>query len=386
MNNVPRSFIREIFKVTDNPGMISFAGGLPSADFFPALEIRESCVKVIDEEGRSALQYSNTEGYAPLRGFISDRYRAKWGLEIDPDQILITTGSQQALDLIGKVFLDEGDTVLIERPGYLGAIQCFTSYGVRFVTVDLQEDGPDLDQLAEVLRREKPRVYYAVPNFQNPSGISFSAEKRKKIADMLSEANTLFVEDDPYGELRFIGSEIAPVRCHASENMLLLGSFSKIVAPAFRLGWVCAKPEWMHHLVTAKQACDLHTNSFAQRVVYRFLHDYSIDNHIAKIREAYGIRREAMLKAIGENFPANVHTTRPEGGMFLWPTFPEGTDTMALFDRAIERNVAFVPGAPFYVNNDPQGFRTMRLNYTCETPERIRDGIGRLAEALKTAI
>jgi len=380
MGGVRRSYIREILKVTQNPEIISFAGGLPSPDHFPAEAFARAAAEVLADSGPQALQYATTEGHPPLREFISRRYKNTWGLDIPAENILVTTGSQQGLDLVAKVMLDVGDTVLMERPGYLGAIQAFSLFGAAFSTADLGPHGVDLNQLEERLR-ERPKVFYAVPSFQNPSGATYDAATRRDAARLLENSDTLFLEDNPYGELRFKGQDVPPVRAFLSqERSALMGSFSKIASPGLRIGWICAAPELMHKLVTAKQASDLHTSILAQRILQRFLETNDLDAHIAVIRKAYGERRDCMVEAIRRHFPEEVRTTEPEGGMFLWGTLPAGVGSEEVFARAIERKVAFVPGMPFYVDGTDNAFR---LNFSNSTPARIEEGIKRMGQCLK---
>ncbi|WP_415718266.1 PLP-dependent aminotransferase family protein [Maridesulfovibrio sp.] len=382
MSTVHRSFIREILKVTEDASIISFAGGLPNPELFPVSDLEKAAVKVMRECGPQSMQYSTTEGFEPLRKYIADRYREKKGIEVDADEILITSGSQQCLDLLGKVFLNSGDNVLIERPGYLGAIQSFSVFQANFLTVGLEEDGPDLAELERVLDENEVKMFYAVTNFQNPSGLTYSAEKRAGVAEILKGRDVLFVEDDPYGELRFMGEAHNPlVRGYLEENGILLGSFSKVAAPGFRLGWMVCPTDVRDKLIIAKQASDLHTSTFAQRVMYQYVTDNPLDDHIEKIRECYGNQRAAMVKAIDEFFPAEVEVTRPEGGMFLWVTLPDGMSSMDLFDEAIKNKVAFVPGRPFYV--DGSGENTFRLNFSNSDEEHIVEGIKRLGAGIK---
>jgi 2-aminoadipate transaminase len=380
IKDVPKSFIREILKVAANPEIISFAGGLPNADFFPQEEINKACSAIIKESGRDVFQYSTTEGYLPLRKYIADRYMEKHGLKIDADEILITNGSQQGLDLLGKIFVNEGENVIIENPGYLGAIQALSVYRPYFIDIAMNEEGIDVAELEKVVNSTPVKLFYSVPNFQNPSGITYSEERRKKVAEILKDKNIVFVEDNPYGELRFMGEDIPPIKKYLP-NGIMLGSFSKIVVPSFRIGWIVAPKEIMEKLVVAKQASDLHTNYFSQRVIFEYLSKNSIDDHIAKIKDAYGKQREAMVKAIEKYFPKEVKITKPEGGMFLWAELPAGVSSLTLFELAIKRNVAFVPGSPFYANGG--GENTMRLNYSCTNEEKIDEGIKRLADAVK---
>ncbi len=379
MDSVRRSFIREILKVTQDPSIISFAGGLPSPESFPCEELAKVSADVIRESGKSALQYSTTEGDKELRRWIADRYRTKKGVDADPDGVIITTGSQQGLDLLSKVFLDPGDPVVLERPGYLGAIQSFSMFEADFRIIPLEEDGPDMEALAAAVADRKPRFFYAVPNFQNPSGISYSLEKRRQAAKILSEAGVPFIEDDPYGELRFMGEALPPVASFMTGRKTMLGTFSKICSPGFRVGWLWSDPEDAHKMVTAKQASDLHTSTLLQAILVRYLKEYDIDEHIAKIRAIYKERRQVMITRIREKFPSEVKCTEPEGGMFLWITLPQGYSAMELFDLAIAEKVAFVPGKPFYIEG---GESCLRLNFSNSDPERIMTGIDRLAVCL----
>lgn len=384
VGKVKKSYIREILKVTQHPEVISFAGGLPNPDTFPVNEISKASQKVLESDGKNVLQYSTTEGYEPLRQYICDRYYKRYKLKVDPSEILITTGSQQALDLIGKVFLDKEDSVVIEKPGYLGAIQSLSVFEPNFVSVTLEEDGICIKELKEAISKYNPKLYYAVTNFQNPSGLTYSQEKLENVAEILKDTDTIMVADDPYGELRYSGEEVPSIRNFIKENSILLGSFSKIAAPGLRLGWVCANHEIMDKLITAKQAADLHTSYFSQRVLYQYLIDNDLDEHIAEIRELYKNQQGIMLNAIKEYFPPEVKFTSPEGGMFLWVTLPEGISALSLLDECAKANVAFVPGDPFYV--DTENVNTMRLNYTNSTEEEIITGIKRLASVIKKRI
>ena len=272
-----------------------------------------------------------------------------------------------------------GDKIIIEKPGYLGAIQAFSFFEPEFISIELEDDGPNLEELEAALK-QNPKIYYAVPNFQNPSGLSYSLEKRKAVAELLNKYDTIFMEDDPYGELRFSGQSHPPVAHFAPDKVVMLSSFSKISAPGLRLGWVVA-PQWLStKLVTAKQACDLHTPSITQWIMTDYLENNEIDEHINKIIECYGSQCKTMLKAIDEQFPAGVKVTQPEGGMFVWAELPQGFDTLKVFDEAIKENVAFVPGFPFYVESGPQ--RTMRLNFSNSNEEKINTGIARLGNCL----
>lgn len=379
MSKTPRSFVREILKVTENPEIISFGGGLPNPQSFPVEAISKAVNQLLTENGPDALQYSTTEGYSPLREYIAQRYSSQ-GLNVNADEILITNGSQQCLDLVGKIFLDKNDKVLVEKPTYLAAIQAFSLYEPEFRSVPLQEDGVDLDALEDILSKEDIKLFYAVTSFQNPTGITYSEEKRKKLVKLLRKYETLFIEDNPYGEIRFLGDFIPPVKAYLDEG-ILFGSFSKIVSPGMRLGWIVAPEEVMDKLIIAKQASDLHSNYFTQRVVYQYLKNNPVDEHIQKIRNLYRNQRNIMIRMMEKYFPPEVEYTQPEGGMFLWVTLPPGTSSMELFDMALEENVAFVPGQAFYA--DGSGENTLRLNFTNSDEKSIEKGIKRLGIAIE---
>jgi len=382
IKNVPESFIRSILKVSTQADVISFAGGLPSADLFPIQGLEDACHKVLQTNGKKALQYSSSEGDNELRAWIATRYKEKQGLDISIDNILITNGSQQALDLLGKALLNEGDPIAIENPGYLGAIQSFSLYQPKMHTVAIDDNGLDIEQLAQVLEAHKPKILYTVPNFQNPTGISYSQENREAVANVVSQFDTLLIQDDPYGELRFSGKQKSNFYELLPEQTLLLGSFSKVVVPSFRLGWIVA-PDWlMKPLVIAKQAADLHTNYFSQQVISQYLKDNALDDHIEKIIQFYGKQKQVMMDAIKQYFPVDVKVADSEGGMFLWVTLPKGMSAMELFDKAIKEKVAFVPGKPFYVGDESEE-NTLRLSYVTVDEKAILEGIKRLGRRIK---
>lgn len=377
--SVPPSFIREILKVSLNPEIISFAGGLPNKEYFPVEAISEAARQVLSEVGADALQYSSSEGFGPLRELIAARYEKQHGFLVSPDQILITNGSQQALDLLGKVLLNEGDRVLIEEPGYLGAIQSLSIYRPEFAPVAVNEAGIDFESLNEKSQQGGAKMLYTVPTFQNPSGISYDENTRKQLAEMAQENGFLIVEDDPYGELRFSGTETKPIYSYAPERTILLGSFSKTVAPGFRLGWLVAPEGIYNKLLVAKQASDLHTSTINQHIMARFLSDNDLDLHIERIRDAYGRNCKTMLAAARKFLPSSIQLWEPQGGMFFWGELPEGVSADNVFNRAVEEKVVFVPGRAFYTQNG--GERTLRLNYSCAGSEEIDEGMRRLAKA-----
>ena len=372
MNNIPRSFIREILKVTSQPDVISFAGGLPNPLSFPSKEIAEAALNVLTEDSNNTLQYAVSEGYLPLREYLAKRYTEK-GMSVSPEEILITNGSQQGLDLCGKIFLNKNDKVILEAPSYLGAIQAFSAYQPEFLSVKIQEDGVDTKQLSELLWEHEVKLFYGIPNFQNPTGISYSSEKRKQVSEILSKTKTIFIEDDPYGEIRFSGASLPPIKQYLPDQTILLGSFSKIVAPGLRMGWIVAKKEFIEKLIVAKQAADLHSNFLSQRILYRLLTNFDIDKHTAKISELYKIQKEYMIEMMRIYFPKEIHYTDPDGGMFVWLTLPEYMDARELLKKAAYRNVVFVPGETFFV--DGKGKNTIRLNFSNSQKEEMLEGI-----------
>lgn len=379
----PASFIREILKVIQQDDIISFAGGLPNPVSFPKEALKQSMERVIDQYGDEVFQYSSTEGYKPLREWVAKRYRDEYQMDVTADDILVTTGSQQALDLMGKVLINPGDALAIEEPGYLGAIQAFTMFQPEFCPVPLLEDGLDLDKLEELLEKRNVKLLYTVPNFQNPTGLTYSVEKRKEMCSLLNRHSAYLIEDDPYGQLKFEGEVLPYIGSFGLKKSVLFGTISKIITPGMRLGWICTKDkELMSHLVTAKQAADLHSNIFAQYAVYDYLMNHELNEHIDKIKDLYKKQSDAMLQAMEKFFPESVSYTMPKGGMFVWASLPEGRSSLELFDRAMKEKVAFVPGNPFYVD-DQKPVPTFRLNYTNSEPEVIREGIRRLGKLME---
>lgn len=381
MQGVPRSFIREILKVSLDPSVVSFAGGLPNPAFFPVAEIKRATERVFTTYGAGILQYSNTEGDIKLREQISARYLAKKGLSIPAENIFITNGSQQGIDLLGKVLLNDGDKVLIEEPGYLGTIQSLSLFRVQFVPVPVSDDGMDIQILDRLSDGCGSKMLYTVPTFQNPSGITYSDDNRQKVAALAKRDKFIVVEDDPYGELRFSGEGARSFAEYLPDQTVLLGSFSKVVAPGLRLGWIAAPPWIGEKLIIAKQAADLHTSSFTQKIVYEFLLENDLDEHIKKITKAYGTQCQAMQEGLARHFPATISFTKPEGGMFLWGRLPKNMDSMQLFQDAVREKVVFVPGDPFYTNKSKTS--AFRLNFSCVDPETIEVGVKRMARALE---
>ena len=384
ISNVPKSFIREILKVGSDPAVISFACGLPNKDYFPVKELQAAANLVFKKSGKEALQYTCSEGLLGLRHLISDHYKTKKQVSIDPENILMTTGSQQALDLIGKTFINEGDEILIEEPGYLGAIQAFSLYQPNINTVPLLEDGVDIVEFKKIIAEKKPKFFYTVPNFQNPSGLTYSEEKRKAVAEIIVANDMILVEDDPYGDLRFEGTHKSLFKKLIPDNTIYLGSFSKIISPGLRVGWVAAAAKLMDRILVAKQASDLHSTFLSQMMIYEYLIANDLDAHINKVCKVYNEQRLAMLAAIEEHFPKSVSVTKVEGGLFLWLTLPEGVAAKKLFELAISQKVAFVPGDPFYVGKT--NVNTFRLNFSCATKETIDIGIKRLGHVIGSNI
>ncbi|VAX28353.1 Aspartate aminotransferase (AspB-4) [hydrothermal vent metagenome] len=383
MADVPKSFIREILKDALMPDTISFAGGLPNRTLFPTEEIKVATQKVFEIYGNDLFQYSASEGLIALREWIAQRYKEK-GLDVKLENILITSGSQQGLDLLGKVLLNKGDGLILEEPGYLGAIQAFALYRPQFLPVSVSEIGMDTEKLRAVVQSKKPKLMYTVPNFQNPSGITYPEKNREAVAEILRGTETLLIEDDPYGDLRFNKTQHTSFKTLLPHNTLLLGSFSKIIVPSFRIGWIVASDAIMQKLIIAKQASDLHTNQFTQYVIHQYLRDNDLDAHISKIVAAYSTQKEVMRNSILRHFPKEISSTNPEGGMFLWMTLPKLTSALDLFELALKDKVVFVPGDPFYINQSH--LNTLRLNYSCADVPTIETGMARLAHAIKTLL
>ncbi|MEA4909711.1 MAG: PLP-dependent aminotransferase family protein [Chloroflexi bacterium] len=383
------SAIRELLKLTEQPQVISFAGGLPAPDVFPLDEFRQACDKVLRDSGPQALQYSTTEGYQPLREMIAQQ-ASQDGTPVDPENILITSGSQQALDLIGKVFINNGDKVLVESPTYLGALQAWNPYGAEYVPVPFDEDGMITDQLEASLRCG-PKFIYALPNFQNPTGSTLTYERRVQLVELADRYGVPIVEDDPYGKLRFDGQHIPAIEvvdgqareqcdCYTG-NVIYLSTYSKILAPGVRLAWAIAPKEVIQRLAQAKQGTDLHTSTFNQMVAYEVGKESFFDRHVQLIRKVYRERRDVMLETLEEHMPENLHWTHPEGGLFLWVTLPPQYNATQLLEEAVKQDVAFVPGDSFYACGG--GENTMRLNFSNATPEKINEGIARLGNVIK---
>ena len=383
------SAIRELLKLTEQPDIISFAGGLPAPDVFPYQEFQDASNRVMQNSGAAALQYGTTEGYLPLREMIA-RHTSRYGIDVTPDNILITSGSQQALDLIGKIFINPGDRILVESPTYLGALQAWNMYGADYITVRSDENGIVTDELEAALRAG-PKFIYVLPNFQNPTGVTIPLERRQRLIELADRYGVPIIEDDPYGQLRFEGSYIPPIivldeQRHPKDkyytgNVIYLSTFSKTLAPGIRLAWVIAPPEVIRKLVVAKQGADLNTAMFNQMVAYEVGRGGFLDKHIQHICEVYHERRDVMLDALEEHMPAGVTWTRPMGGLFLWLSVPAGISTIEMFPEAVAQKVAYVPGDSFHPCGG--GENTMRLNFSYARPPEINEGIARLANVIR---
>ncbi|RRR73933.1 PLP-dependent aminotransferase family protein [Streptomyces sp. RP5T] len=380
--SVGGSPVRDILAVTARPEVINFAGGLPAPELFDAEGIAQAYRAVLDEVPERALQYSTTEGEPVLREALAQRMSAR-GPATDADDVLVTTGSQQALSLLATALIEPGDTVLVESPCYLAALQAFRFAGARVVAVPGDDEGPDPVALEELVARERPKLLYTVPTFQNPTGRTMSAARRAAVASVAARCGLWIVEDDPYGELRFEGERVPWIAAHeeARDRTVLLGSLSKVMAPGLRLGWLRAPGEVRRACAVAKQAADLHTPTVNQLAAARYLADRDLDAHVRRVAGVYGERRDAMLAGLAEALPEGSTWTRPEGGMFLWARLPSSYDTTALLPQVVAWDVAYVPGAPFYAGEPDRS--TLRLCFVTQTPEEIGEGLRRLGEGLR---
>ena len=382
MEQLKASEIREILKLTQQPDIISFAGGLPAPELFPVEEMEKISAKVLQEMGTQALQYSPTEGYDPLREKIASRM-GKVGVDTNADEILIISGSQQGLDFSGKIFLNPGDVVVCESPSYLGAINAFKAYECQFLEIETDDNGMIMEDLEEKLaKNENVKMIYVIPDFQNPSGRTWTLERRKRLLEIAAHYDLPIVEDNPYGELRFEGEIPPSLRSMDKDGrVVFLGSFSKTFCPGLRLGWVNASPELLEKYVFVKQGSDLQTSSMAQRELNMFMDDYDLDKHIEKIKHVYKKRRDLMMETIKNEFPKEAKYTYPEGGLFTWVELPEHINTRDLMVKAVENKVAFVPGGSFFPSGDKEN--AMRINYSNMPEDKIVEGITRLGALLR---
>ena len=374
MSLIKSSAIRELLKITERPDVLSFAGGLPAPEAFPVEAIARAHADVLAREGSAALQYSTTEGFAPLRAWIAARMETR-GIRAAAANVLVTAGSQQGIDLVARVLLDPGDVVAVENPSYLAALQAFSSYEAELAVVGSDESGMRVDELEVLLRSRRVKLIYLVPTFQNPRGTTLSLERREKLAKLAHDHGVVVLEDDPYGDLRY-GGKALPAIAAMEPSVIHLSSFSKTLAPGFRLGWAVASEPMIRALTVAKQAADLHSGTLSQRAVSRLLETFDYDAHVAKVCALYGERLSVMLAALAQSFPAGSTWTRPEGGLFVWVRLPDGLDAQELLEEAMREKVAFVPGAPFYAADPVRS--TLRLNFSNRPPELIADGMARL--------
>jgi 2-aminoadipate transaminase len=381
MSRMPVSAIREILKVTEHPEIISFAGGLPAPELFPVEAIAKAHAEVFAEEGRAALQYSTTEGCKTLREWIASRMQMR-GIPATADRIMITSGAQQGIDLTAKVFLEPGDLVVVENPTYLAAVQSFSGYEANFIGIESDDDGLLVDQLEEALKHTRAKLIYIVSEFSNPKGTTLSHERRIKLIEVSARYGVPILEDNPYAELRYEGTRPPPLAALDTKGLVIhLGSFSKTLSPGMRLGWLIASEEVFQNAVIAKQAADLHSSTVEQRAASRLLRTFDYNGHIRHLCQVYGERCLAMRSAIEQHFPAEVKSTRPEGGLFLWVELPERISAEELFIDAVAEHVAFVPGTSFFACEPKQNF--MRLNFSNQRPEMIEEGIKRIGSVLK---
>lgn len=382
MDNIKASEIRELLKLTQQPNIISFAGGMPAPESFPVEELIKIGRDVLEKTGRQALQYGPTEGYQPLREIIAKRM-AKVKVNAKAENILVTSGSQQGLDFAAKIFINPGDVIVCESPTYLGAINAFKAYEPKFIEVSTDKDGMKMEELEEVLKNnDNVKFIYVIPDFQNPSGKTWSVERRIKLVELANKYNVAIIEDNPYGELRFEGEILPSVKHYDTEGRVaFLGTFSKILCPGLRLGWVVADKEFLSKFVLVKQGADLQSSTISQMEVAKFLETYNIDDHIKKIIDIYKARRDVMIKTMEEEFPEGVSFTYPEGGLFTWVVLPEYMNARELALKALEQNVAYVPGGSFFPNGGNEN--TFRLNYSNMNEEKIMEGIKRLAKVIK---
>jgi len=374
------SIIRELLKITSKPGLISFGGGLPDESLFPKQQIADAATRAILEHGDKSLQYGLTDGYPPLRQFISEWMKKK-NINVDIENILITVGSQQGLDLCGRVFLDKDDVVLTSTPTYLGALQAFNAYEPQYVSIPSDDDGMLVDDLDNIVKKHKPKLIYQIPTFQNPDGRTLPLDRREKLIEVSEKYNVPIVEDDPYSSLFYYEETPPLLKAMAPENVIFMSTFSKMVSPGFRLAWLSA-PKTLHDkFVKMKQGCDLHSSTLAQHILYQFVIDGRLDAHLEIIKKSYKEKLQSMYAAMEKHLPEGVKWTHPTGGMFIWLELPERLDTIKMFQRAVDNLVAYVPGTAFYPNGD--GNNMMRLNFSKPSHEEIDEGMKRLGKVIR---
>lgn len=376
------SEIRELLKLTEMPEVISFAGGLPAPELFPVDEMKEVTQEVLEKDGQVALQYSTTEGFKPLRDIIAKQRMSREGVDVTGDDIIVTSGSQEGIEFSAKIFVNEGDTIICESPSYLGAIGAFKAYRPNFTEIEMDEHGIIVEKLEEELKKNKRvKMIYTIPDFQNPTGITMSDDRRKRIAELAKEYQVPVIEDNPYGELIFEGTAHPSIKSFDKDGWVIyLGTFSKTFCPGLRLGWICAAPEILEKYVIIKQGVDLQCSTLDQRATALFMQKYDLNKHIEEIKKVYGKRRKLMLESMDKYFPKEVTHTKPYGGLFTWVDLKEGLDSAEILKEALKENVAYVPGGPFFPNGGNKNH--FRLNYSCMPEDKIIEGIKRLGKVL----
>lgn len=381
-NGLQASEIRELLKLTEMPEVISFAGGLPAPELFPVDEMKTVIQKVLEKDGQAALQYSTTEGFKPLRDIIAKQRMVREGVNVTGDDIIMTSGSQQGIEFSAKLFVNEGDTIICESPSYLGAINAFKAYQPNFTEIEMDEHGIIIEKLEEELKKNKRvKMIYTIPDFQNPTGITMSDDRRKRIAELAKEYKVPVIEDNPYGELIFEGTTHPSIKSFDKDGWVIyLGTFSKTFCPGLRLGWICASPEILEKYVIIKQGVDLQCSTLDQRAAALFMQTYDLNEHVEEIKKVYGNRRKLMLESMDKFFPKEVKHTNPYGGLFTWVDLKESLDSAEILQEALKENVAYVPGGPFFPNGGHKN--NFRLNYSCMPEDKIVEGIKRLGKVL----
>ena len=386
MDLFKKSELGEILKLIEEPDIISFAGGLPASELFPVEEMKKVSVKVLDENGEEALQYSGSQGYLPLRNHIAKRMNEKGKTNVKAEDILVTSGSQQALDFAGNVFLDEGDIVLCESPSYLGALNAFKGYKPRIMEVPTDKEGMITEGLEKILKEnDRVKFIYVIPDFQNPTGVTWSLDRRKKFMEVVNKYEIPVIEDNPYGELRYEGEFLPALKSFDTKGLVIyLGTFSKIFCPGYRLGWTCASKDILQKFITCKENSDLQTSTIGQRELSKYIDDYDLDEKKKKIKSTYKKRRDLMLDCMEKEFPEGVSFTHPHGGLFTWVKLPEKLNAQDLMKKCVENKVAYVPGGFFFPEGNKENY--FRLNYSSSKEEKIVEGIKRLGDVLKEAL
>ncbi len=383
VTNLEASIIREILKISSRPGVINFAGGLPAPELFPIDDIKEALDTALTNFGVNAVQYSLTRGIAPLRELIAERATGR-GTKTEVDNIQITAGAQQGIELIARAFIEPGDFVLTENPTYLGALQAFNYYRARYTTVEMDREGMIIDEVRKKIEKRRPKLIYTVSNFQNPTGITMTEQRRRELVDLAIEYDIPIIDDNPYGDIRFAGEQVPTLKSYGGDEVVALRTFSKILAPGLRVGWMNGPADIMVHFEKVKQCTDLHTNTLAQAMIYEFVKAGKLEPHIEKVKASYRKKRDVMLETMRQTFPEGISWTEPEGGLFLWVELPDTMSAKDLFQKAVDNNVAYVWGEPFFPNGG--GENTMRLNFATASHEELKQGTERLAEVLKQNI